>query len=58
MMSVAKAMLFAELGELKPSDPDQAQAAFDDVKRAQYEKAVRLEKNLERLGYKVNPSSE
>jgi len=48
---LAKAMFFVELGDEKPQDPYEAQAAFDAVRIEWTRKAIRVKKNLGRLGY-------
>lgn len=52
-MQLAKAMFFVDLGESKPQDPLEAQAAFDAVRNEWIGNAIRVKKNLGRLGYEL-----
>jgi len=57
LVKLAKAMFFLELGNEKPQDGTEAQAAFDTVKKEMVGKAIKLKKTLHRLGYEITPSA-
>lgn len=52
---LAKALYFTELGDAKPTDGKEAQAAFDAVKKEMIRKAIKLNKTLARMGYEITP---
>ena len=54
-LKLARALWIIEIGDKKPKDKMEAQAAFIEVKPEMVRKAVKLDKTLKRLGYQVNP---
>jgi hypothetical protein len=56
-VKLAKALYFTELGDTKPKDGKEAQAAFDAVKKQMIGRAIKLQKTLSRMGYEVHKSS-
>lgn len=54
---LAKALWLVSIGEDKPSDPVEAQEAFDSVKNEWMVNAIKVKKTLSRLGYQVLPDN-
>ena len=52
-VKLAKALYFTELGDAKPKDGKEAQAAFDAVKKEMIGKAIKVNKTLDRMGYAI-----
>ncbi|WP_139792881.1 hypothetical protein [Pseudophaeobacter leonis] len=52
---LAKALWIVSVGDNKPSDPVEAQEAFDIVKNDWMLNAIKLKKTLSRLGCEVIP---
>lgn len=51
---VAKALWFSDVGADRPNDPVDVQAAYNPVKTEYLERAYRLEKLLDNLGYVIS----
>lgn len=53
-VKLAKAMWIVDLGDAKPKDGKEAQAAFDAVKKDWIGNAFKVKKTLLRMGYELN----
>jgi hypothetical protein len=50
---LAKALYFTELGDSKPTNQKEVEAAFSLVKKDMIGKAIKVKKTLERMGYEI-----